>query len=259
MLAAISNIQRDIRLIETKSKQYNTTVRVARLVSRMFKKQASSVVNRFKKNHKLTEVRLLEDKKDELDTVGASYSTQIEQLLKTMYLTSAMELDKKFQTGISFNLKNPRAVKYFKNYGTTLVKNINEETRSRIKTLIENGLDNGHSYDRIARDMRSMFNDWSQLTPKEKSALRTRTQLIAVTETGNAYQQGNIDLVRSAMDNGLKFQKSWLTVGDGKVDPHCKANEDQGWIDVDETFSSGVDRPLDHPGCRCSTLFRRST
>jgi len=219
----------------------------------MFKKQATSVVTAFKRTHKLREA----DSSDSLDTTSREYIEPLEKILKETYLLSAVALDKQLNIGISFDLKNPRAVKYFKNYGADLIKGINEETRSRIKTLIENGLDNGHSYDRIAKDMRSMFNDWSQLTSKERKALRSRTQLIAITEVGNAYQQGNIDLVRAAMDTGLAFEKSWLTVGDNKVDPHCKANEDQGWIDVDEVFSSGVDRPLDHPGCRCSALYRR--
>jgi len=253
-LQLIDNTRHLIKFIEVKSKQYNATVKVARLVSRMFKKQSIVASNALKKNHRLREA---DNTSDELDTASREYIKPIEQALKETYLLSALALDKQLNTGISFDLKNPRAVKYFKNYGADLIKGINEETRSRIKTLIENGLENGHSYDRIAKDMRSMFNDWSQLTSKERKALRTRTQLIAITEVGNAYQQGNIDLVRSAMDTGLAFEKSWLTVGDARVDPHCASNEAQGWIDVDEAFSSGVDRPLDHPGCRCSALYRR--
>lgn len=51
------------------------------------------------------------------------------------------------------------------------------------------------------------------------------------------------------------YEKLWLTSGD-PCDV-CDENSIEGWIPMDEPFSSGDWEPLAHPNCRCSLETRR--
>ena len=82
--------------------------------------------------------------------------------------------------------------------------------------------------------------------------------LVAVTEVGNAYEAGTAGTIRQLEQTGLAMEKSWLTVGDDRVDDECAGNEAAGWIPATAAFPSGHDRPLAHPACRCTLLFRRA-
>lgn len=146
-----------------------------------------------------------------------------------------------------FNLKNPRAVKYLENYGANRVTQLDDTSKGILKRLLTDGVDKGQSYSRMVTLIRRQFTEWST----------KRAKLIAVTEIGNAYQQGNLIVGLDLADAGLQMEKSWLTRGDDKVDPHCSANAAQGWIDVKEAHASGAMCPLDHVGCRCLELYRR--
>lgn len=147
----------------------------------------------------------------------------------------------------SFDLKNPRAVKYVKSRGAENVKGINETTKDQLKTLIGNAVEDSKSYTEITKLIRQAFADFSQY----------RARLVAVTEVGNGYEAGNRMLIDDLIDGGLEMEKSWLTVGDANVDPECADNEAQGWIPVDQAFGSGHDQPLAHPNCRCTCLYRQ--
>lgn len=159
--------------------------------------------------------------------------------------TDATVADLKLDT--SFDLKNPRAVKYIKSRGAENVKGINETTKSQLQTLIAKAIEDSKSYTEITKLIRQAFVDFSQY----------RARLIAVTEVGNGYEAGNRMLIDDVIDGGLAMEKSWLTVGDANVDPECADNEAQGWIDVDQLFGSGHDQPLAHPNCRCTCLYRQ--
>jgi hypothetical protein len=50
-------------------------------------------------------------------------------------------------------------------------------------------------------------------------------------------------------------EKSWETES-GNPCEVCLANVDDGWIDIDDTFSSGDDAPTAHPGCMCDLNYR---
>lgn len=151
-----------------------------------------------------------------------------------------------FNISTSFDLHNPRAAAYMKEHGAALVTKIDEETRNLIKTVLDDGINNGWSYGKIARMIHDRYDDMSV----------ARAQRIAVYETGMAYEKGNAVVVRDLQDGGLEMEKSWLTVGDDKVEEECLANEADGWIPADEAHSSGDMEPLQHGGCRCSELYR---
>lgn len=156
----------------------------------------------------------------------------------------------------AFDLRNPRAVQYLQQHGALNVSSINATTRGYLQTLITQAVDEGWSYQRTARAISARYREFAVGVPQQH--IRSRAELVAITESGNAYEAGSSMVVRDLVDGGLRMQKSWLTVGDNRVDPHCKANEAQGWIDFDEPFSDGSMQPLAHPGCRCSALYRRA-
>lgn len=254
-LAAVDRAQNVLCLIEAQASQLRDEQKLAKLVSLLFKKQGSGVITAFKRRYNLTE-----DTNDFIDkglASGNDLMPAIENLVKATYIASALGLLRKHKVDFQFDLKNPRAIAYFKSYGVDLLKELNGTTKASIKAMIEQGLENGHSYDRIARAIKAKFESYAELPKRGPSHIRSRAQLVAITELGNAYQQGNIDGVRAAMSTGLKFEKKWLTVGDKRVSAGCKENQAAGWIDIDKEFPSGSDRPLRFPGCRCSALYRR--
>jgi uncharacterized protein with gpF-like domain len=157
--------------------------------------------------------------------------------------------------GISFDLKNPRAVNYLRDYGAKLVTKINETTRETLQTLIAQGAEEGWSYKRTASEIISRFEEFAIGKPQEH--IDSRAHLIAITETGNAYEEGNRITAKDLQDAGIEQEKFWSTVGDDRVSDGCRENEDANWIGIDEEFPSGHQRPMRFPGCRCIALYRR--
>lgn len=84
--------------------------------------------------------------------------------------------------------------------------------------------------------------------------LKDRRKVIAQTETSLAQGQGNNAI---ALAQDAKF-KRWDTSGDSLVSDACQANEAQGWIPIDEAFSSGDMFEPNHPRCRCSVVYRKT-
>lgn len=78
-----------------------------------------------------------------------------------------------------------------------------------------------------------------------------RTELIAQTEMNDAYNQGRKNL---GLDLGFN-EKSWSADGPAPC-PECIGNVLDGWIGMEEEFSSGDLEPTAHPGCFCSLDVR---
>ena len=93
--------------------------------------------------------------------------------------------------------------------------------------------------------------------PQPQLHIRSRAHLIAVTESGAAYEQGNRAMADQLAAAGLQMEKSWLDVGDSRVTDGCQANAAAGWIPVADTFPAGADQPPLHPACRCTALYQR--
>lgn len=150
--------------------------------------------------------------------------------------------------GVSFDLKNPRAVRFLRNRAAKRVTAINDQTRDYLKTVLTNAADKGWSYQRTAAKITERFAEFS----------RSRAELIATTEIGNAYEAGNRMVVDElASGGGLPMEKAWITVGDDRVDEEiCGPNEDAGWIPLEDDFPSGDQEPEGHPGCRCTCDYR---
>lgn len=167
-------------------------------------------------------------------------------------LVGHLELD------TSFDLSNPRAVRYLQQHGGHAVAGIDAESRAQVRTILGNAAESGWSYTRTADALIERFSSWAVGSPLRH--IQSRAELIAVTETAQAYEAGNrlmADQIVEGLPPGMAMEKSWLTVGDSRVDPsQCQPNRDQGWIPVEAAHVSGVQAPPAHPGCRCTELYR---
>lgn len=108
----------------------------------------------------------------------------------------------------------------------------------------------------MAQAISDRFVEFAVGRPQEH--VESRAHLVAVTEVGDAYEHGNEIVVNDLAAAGLRMEKKWDTIGDGRVSDGCRENEQAGWIPIDEEFPSGDMRPLRFPGCRCTALYRRA-
>jgi hypothetical protein len=150
---------------------------------------------------------------------------------------------------LSFDVANPYAASYLQVHGAAMVTNINETTRTAIQGLVTEGVENGWSYTKTAEELIHKYKEFAIGKPQEH--IDGRAHLIAVTETGNAYMEGQFALMDTMAGMGLPMEKAWSTMGDDRVSDECEENESAGWIAFDEPFPSGDMHPLRFPGCRC--------
>ena len=158
-------------------------------------------------------------------------------------------------SGLSFDLKNPRAKAWLKDRAAERVTMTNETTRDSIGGLVNTAIAEGWSYDRIAREISDRFEAFAVGKPQKH--VDSRAHLVAITEVGEAYSEGNLQMGQQLQAAGLEMEKSWLDSGDDKVSAGCRDNAAAGWIPLDDDFPSGHKRPLRFPGCRCDILIQR--
>ena len=201
---------------------------------------------------------------DELNRLFANVEIQTNSMftdpLNTAYEASIFQGANEINTLIgediiSFNLSNQRAEDWMIKNGSKLITNVNETSRHQIKTVVRNGVKEGLSYDKIAANITKRYKEFA--IGKPQLHIRSRAHLVAITETGNAYEAGAREGAKQANDAGLTMEKKWSTTGDNRVSELCLVNEDESWIGLDQVFASGHDRPLRFPGCRCAALYRR--
>ena len=158
--------------------------------------------------------------------------------------------------GMAFNVKHPDALKFIENYGADWVSGVNDTTRQYIQGAVLGGVMNGDSYATVARKIAARYTEFG--VPSPLGHIRSRAELVAVTEMGNAYVAGNVMVGNRLKWEGLVMEKRWLVTGDNRVCPTCRTNEAASWIPWDETFPGGQAQPLGHPGCRCDLQIQRA-
>lgn len=160
------------------------------------------------------------------------------------------------RTGLSFDLRNPRAVQYLRDHsGLDTIRDVDRTTREAIRRILTVATDNGWSYSRTEREIRSRFAQFGARVTRPRH-IRTRSELIAVTEIGRAYEHGHQMVMSELREQGIQTEKQWLTAGDERVCPVCLPAGGQGWIPSTEQFTNGLDGPLGHAGCRCAVQTR---
>lgn len=187
------------------------------------------------------------------DRVLATTVKELENIIQvavsTELLAAAQATIVEFELGISFDLKNALAIRFLKNYGASRVTGINDTSKERIRSVVTGGLEQGLSYQKVAKQIRDLFQDFS----------KKRARLIAVTEMATAHSAGNNLAVAASITSGLTFEKRWATVGDSRVTPQCEANAGEGWIAFAASHNSGDLYPPRFPGCRCVEVYRRQS
>jgi hypothetical protein len=151
----------------------------------------------------------------------------------------------KMEAEISFNLDSPRAVEWLGKHSADLITGISEETREQVRELLGSLGDEGASWLDIVNSLQEKFDEFEG----------SRARMIAVTEVGEAYEEGSEEVIQELTDAGLEYEKGWIA--EENACETCLENEAEGYIPFDEEFPSGDSRPLAHPWCRCDVVYRR--
>jgi len=166
-----------------------------------------------------------------LRVITQSYFTRLNGHLAMIYMVGSAQMMQ--WAGVPY--EGPpmaAAIKYASERAGWLIKNMNQETISRLKTVISDGILNKRGVPGITSDLRHTFTDMS----------KGRAQTIARTETNDALSQAFLDRAEEMNIEG----KEWVA---SDPCPICAGNEGDGVIPIDDSFSSGHDRPPAHPNC----------
>lgn len=232
----------DAQLSDIFVRQGNALVRALSPIKRLLQEDAIT-----KQFDKIFDEATQATSLDMLEALEKAYSTALLLGGKTQLAEIGVK--------ISFTLDNPRAAHYIASYGAEQIAGIDETTKDDMRNLLSAGVQNGDSYAEIARAIKARYAYYGTGVPQQH--IRSRAELIAVTETGNGFQAGNYSSMQATQDAGIKMQKRWLTVGDLRVSDGCKNNQSQQWIGLNKEHASGDLHPLRFPGCRCVELYQR--
>jgi phosphoribosyl-dephospho-CoA transferase len=155
------------------------------------------------------------------------------------------------QVGLSFSLRNPKAMEAIRRRVTKLTGHVTQTTIQRVRDVVAAAREEGVGVTEVARRIRSdaFGNDIS----------RSRAQTIARTETVGALNEGEF---LAASERGVMQSKRWLSQRDGRVRDSHAAAENDAWISIDGTFSNGLRYPHEAGApadetinCRCTLLY----
>lgn len=152
----------------------------------------------------------------------------------------------------TFAPENPRVLQYMESHGGQLVTGINDTTRSALRKVLAQGVEEGWSYPKTAKAIRDTFTGFAGEMPQ--AHIRDRAELIAQTEIADATEYGMMLSAQEMQGTGLTMEHKWST--SGSPCPVCAPNPGVGWIPLDTAFPSGHTRAPGHPACRCATSSR---
>lgn len=136
-----------------------------------------------------------------------------------------------------FNITNPNYLDALSQKTDFLISGVDDTTKNWIKNQIITGKLNGASNDDVANSIRALIPD----------TYANRAETIVNTEISGA---ANEALIITARNNGAA-EKRWI-IQSGNPCEICLGNEDDGWILIDDVFSSGDFQPDAHPNCQCT-------
>lgn len=251
----LSQIRQYARRLKRDAEIEPLMVKMATLMGRMWLAQARIIVREM--NRRKVEAPLFEASPASWmdNIVGAAFADTVsfadsaEEIIAEAYGVGMVSGAGKIGIQGRFDLKNPRAVDVVRDRGAQLVKGINAETKAQMTTLLEQAASEGWSYTKTAKQITDKFKGFSGLKPQ--AHIRNRATLVAVTEIGQGYVDGNRAVYDVLRDEGLPMVKRWDDMGDARVSDGCRDNAAAGWIHYDKEFPSGDMAPLRFPGCRC--------
>jgi HK97 family phage portal protein len=139
-------------------------------------------------------------------------------------------------SGLDWNLQNP-AVRTVRQLLAQKVTRINETTREKLATVIEEGMRRGYSIPQIANGHQDNDGYYQGVQGVFDEATAARAETIARTETAVVYNQAAIVGYK---DGGVEH----VEVFDGNHDPECAAANGQRW-----TLEKAAENPIAHPNC----------
>lgn len=180
-------------------------------------------------------------------------ATAVDEAVSSALNLGAAEVSSGTGLPITFNLKSEAALDYLKAHaGEKLGQDVTQTTKNRVRSVLVKGFDKQIPFSQMKSQIRDLYSGFSARSAQ--SFTSNRAENIAVTEVGNAYSEGSLQQAAQLQAAGTDMEKAWALAADPC--PICEPNGDDGWIEIDEPFSSGDDRPLAHPTCRCSLLVR---
>lgn len=171
------------------------------------------------------------------------YADALQELLVTAYDKGYGDTDRDLREDA-----DPAFVASMRQRAAQRIAGINDTTRAAVQALIEQAQRENWAYTKLATALRKQFTEFS----------KSRAKLIAVTEIGQAYIDGQMAAAMKRERLGVATEKKWNDSGDGKVSEGCRQNSAQGWLPLAQAFASGHQSPLRFPGCRCSMSVRRA-
>lgn len=159
--------------------------------------------------------------------------------------------------GIQFTLENPLVREYMNRYDHIQLSDkfwsIPFTTKNAVIAELRRWINESLTYTQIAENINALEPTIFSLN---------RAKMIAVRETGMAYEWWNYIPMKEAQNQWAIVRKKWLTVHDDRVTPECTALEEEGWIPLIQAFSNWDDLPPRsiplNPRCRCTTQYRIS-
>jgi len=142
---------------------------------------------------------------------------------------------------IAFDLLNLEVVNWLEVHCAEAVKNIGVTTQQALKQTLIEGIENGESIAKLTERIKEAY------SPLDIEGYRAKR--IAMTETKNAFSQGNLQGYRQS---GLPGKKGIL-LGPNPCE-FCISLYNMGLIDLDDTWE-GYECPTFHPTCHCDIYF----
>lgn len=157
------------------------------------------------------------------------------------------------KVALGFSLRSERVQKYLDTRSVaTIGADVDRVTKEKLRRLLSRAYAESWTHTRTIREVKQLWAGFR--LPSRVSFISSRAELIAVTEIGQAFSHGSIEFAREIQAQGNRVEKAWALAANPC--PICQPNGSQGWIPLNRPFSSGHDRPLAHPACRCSLLTR---
>lgn len=136
------------------------------------------------------------------------------------------------------------------------VTRINATTRDQLRTVITNAVEHGWSWNRTAEAISERYKEFAGRPLFPSQTYKSRAEMVAAYEIGDAYEAGNEAQARQAEAEGIPMEKGWLNAGDARVRPAHRENAAAGWLPLDATFPDGSTRSPTDAGCRCAMMHR---
>lgn len=221
------------------------------------------------------------------DALAAEMQTRLEdEFIQAGRAAVEQSLPKEIAASIRFDPTNPQSVAFLRQYDFGLIRQVTQETRDAVRTVVQSAFEaGGHPREQAKairefigltdRQAQAVLNYRAALVEEERPAdqvermvaryqqrlLKLRATTISRTETIRAANAGQQAAWRQAADqqllNRVTTRRQWLVVIDDRLCPFCAAIPllNPGGVSLDQSFASPlgpVDYPPLHPNCRCA-------